>query len=154
MKKNISVLELENQAVDAFEKGFNCSQSVFLAFSGRFGIPQETALLLASPFGGGLGRSGEVCGAVSGAVMALGLKYGFTSVDNPDSKTETYGIIREFLDAFREENGSLRCPELLGCDLGTEEGSTFARENELHRKVCQPLVIHAVRRVHEFLDER
>ena len=96
-----------------FKEGYNCSQAVFAAFSEEVGLPRQTALQLASGFGGGVGRMREVCGAFSGAVMALGALYGS---DDPAHKTAVYAMVQELAAKFKAETGSLICRELLGLD--------------------------------------
>ncbi len=103
-----------DRAVQLFKQGFNCSQSVLCAFAEDFGLDFETAARLASPFGGGIGRMRDVCGAVSGALMALGLKRGYSVAGDINSKSELYKTVQDFADKFRHENGSIYCRELLG----------------------------------------
>ena len=100
-----------------FKEGYNCSQAVFAAFSEEVGLPRQTALQLASGFGGGIGRMREVCGAFSGAVMALGALYGS---DDPAHKTAVYAMVQELAAKFKAETGSLK--DLLdGSDEELEE---------------------------------
>jgi C_GCAxxG_C_C family probable redox protein len=108
-------------AFSRFADGFNCSQAVFSAFADDFGLDEDTALKVASGFGGGMGRMAETCGAITGAMMVLGLKFGSAS---PDWKTKelVYEKVREFADCFKARNGSLLCRDLLGCDVSTPEG--------------------------------
>jgi C_GCAxxG_C_C family probable redox protein len=113
-------------ALSRFADGFNCSQSVLSAYGGQFGIDDETALKLASGFGGGMGRMAGTCGAVTGAFMVLGLKCGGTSPDR-EAKERIYARIRQFADQFKARNGSLMCKDLLGCDISTAEGLELAR---------------------------
>ena len=104
-----------------FKEGYNWSQAVFAAFGEQVGLPRQTALQLASGFGGGIGRMREVCGAFSGAVMALGALYGS---DDPAHKTAVYAMVQELAAKFKAETGSLICRELLGLDK--PEGSPVA----------------------------
>ncbi len=86
------------KALESFKKGYNCSQSVFSAYSDIFNVDRNTALLIASGLGGGIGRTGNVCGAVTGAVLILGLKYGFFKEDEIDlGKERVYSKVKEFL---------------------------------------------------------
>ena len=94
-----------DDAVQLFESGYMCSQAVFAAFSEDFGISREDALKIGACFGSGM-RKGEVCGACTGALMALGLKYG-------EDKAESNEICERFLDEFEKENGSYICRDLL-----------------------------------------
>lgn len=120
------------EAVQLFENGYVCSQAVFAAFSEDFGISKDHALKIGACFGSGM-RKGEVCGACTGALMALGLKYG-------ESKTKSNEICVEFLEEFEKENGSYICRDLLGCDISTPEGVKYARDNNLFKEVCPKMV--------------
>lgn len=100
-------------AEENFRRGCNCAQSVLLAFSDITGLEEETALRLSSSFGGGLGRLREVCGAVSGAAMVLGLVKGYSAPDDREAKKAHYRLIQDFADRFRQYNGSIICRELL-----------------------------------------
>ena len=103
----------EEKARELFLSGCSCSQAVFGAFAAELGIDHETAMKLASSFGGGLGGSRELCGAVSGMLMAAGLKWGYASVNDLEEKTAHYARTRELLDGFRAAHGTLICRELL-----------------------------------------
>ena len=98
---------------------------------------------IATAFGGGIAGHGEVCGAVSGAAMAIGLKCGRDSGDDLDAKAETYAKVEQFTNAFREKFGSIICRELIGCDLRTPEGSQAAKERNLHLGFCSDIVAFA-----------
>ncbi len=112
-------------AIDRFARGFNCSQSVFSSFASPLGISDELALKLASPLGAGIARQGQVCGALTGALMVLGLQHGGV---NPEDKEKTYQIAEEFVRKFKERHGSILCRELLGLDISTPAGMQAARE--------------------------
>ena len=139
------------QAVTNFGQGFNCAQSVCAAYAERFGIDRATALRMSAGFGGGMGRLGGTCGAVSGALMVLGLKYGATSTDNSTAKEETYAQVREFVQQFTSREGSSVCKELLGCDISTPEGYAQAKEQKLFSTRCKELVRAAAEVLEEML---
>ena len=141
-------------AASHFEEGFNCSQSVLSAYAEQFGLPSETALRIAAPFGGGMGSMGEVCGAVSGALMVIGLKYGHTKAEDRETKMEAYRLAREFASLFQERNGSIICRELMGCDIGTPEGLQFARDEDLFNTRCLKFVRDATEIVGKMLAEQ
>jgi len=101
------------QAVSFFEHGYNCSQSVFMAYSDLYGIDQETAAKLATSFGGGMGRLREVCGALSGALLVLGMQYPFVDVSNRKSKNDNYKVVQRVAKDFKLEMGSYICADLL-----------------------------------------
>ncbi len=104
------------QARELFEQGYNCAQAVFAAFLDETGMELETALKLAAPFGGGIGRLREVCGAVSGMAMAAGMKYGYTDPKDDAAKIEHYRLIQSLVNTFKERHGSFICRDLLGLD--------------------------------------
>ena len=136
-------------AVTIFNQDLNCSQAVFGAFAPQLGVDLSTALKLASPFGGGMARRGEVCGAVSGGLLALGLARG---ADQPSGKQEIYRLSQEFMRRFEEKHGTLLCRLLIGLDLGTAEGWQKAREDGKFKTVCPFLVQDAASIVQALLE--
>lgn len=109
----------EEKAVALFLQGYNCAQSVFAAFCDVTGMEEGTALRLSSSFGGGMGRLREVCGAVSGLLMAAGLLYGYDQPDDRQEKAEHYARVQAWAEQFRSRYGSIVCRELLkGLDAG------------------------------------
>ena len=134
---------LQKIASDLHSAGYNCSQSVFGALAPEMGMERETALMVAAPLGGGIGRTGQTCGAVTGALLALGLVYGNKSPDGA-AKDRNYQIARQFMAHFVAKHGSLSCRELLGCDISTPEGLAKARERGLFKAVCDGYVQDAV----------
>lgn len=115
--------ERTENARKLFYEGYNCSQAVFASYADLFGIDQKTALTLSAGFGGGCGRQRELCGAVSGAVMIIGLKYGSADGADKNEKKRCYEKVREFTDEFKKTNPSIVCRELLagtGADSGSE----------------------------------
>lgn len=119
-------------AVDLFLDKYVCSQAVFAAFSEDMGISKEAALKIGACFGSGM-RKGEVCGACTGALMALGLKYG-------ESKEKSNEVCEMFLDEFKKENSSYICRDLLGCDITTPEGVEYALKKNLFNEICPKMV--------------
>jgi C_GCAxxG_C_C family probable redox protein len=137
--------ERSEKAVSCFES-FNCAQSVLATCGPELGLGRETALRVAGGFGGGMGRLGEVCGAVTGAFMVIGLKHGKSHPEDDESETKikAYALVHEFADRFRAHNGSILCRELLGCDIGTPTGRAQASEKGLFSNLCPKLVRDAV----------
>lgn len=130
-------------AVELFSNGFNCSQTVLSVFSEEVGLDENTGRKISCGFGSGM-RQGEACGAVTGAIMILGLKYGQYRADDKKSKELTYEKVMEFNRKFKDINGSIICRDLLGCDLGTEEGMREATENGLFIKICPKMIKEAI----------
>ena len=134
-------------ANDRFAQGFNCSQAIFSAFASRLGLSDEAALKISSPFGAGIARQGQVCGALTGALMVLGLQQGNV---NPENKEKTYQIAEEFVCKFKERHGTILCRELIGYDISTPAGLETAREEHLFTTVCPVLVKEAAKSLAEF----
>ena len=127
------------EAVQLFEEGYMCSQAVLAVFCEEFGLSREQAFKISISFGSGM-RKGEVCGACTGALMALGLKYGQSEVGDVDSKLKSDDVCVRFLEEFESVNGSYICNELLGCDIRTKEGVEYAVENNLFTEFCPKMV--------------
>lgn len=134
-----------NDAEELFKEGFVCSQAVFAAFSDMFGVDKNNALRLASGFGAGIARKQEVCGAVSGAIMLIGMKYGKTSGKDLEAHEKTYEVVDCFCSKFIERNKSINCYELLGCDIST------ANANGLIKKLCPKYVKDSAEIISELL---
>ena len=128
------------RAVTCFRGGCNCAQAILSTYSEALGLDRETALRIAAGFGGGMGRMGEVCGAVTGAFMVLGLHGGAASAADAQAKERTYTLVREFANRFTARHGCLHCRQLLGCDLSTPEGLQAAKDRQLFTTLCPKLV--------------
>jgi C_GCAxxG_C_C family probable redox protein len=139
-------------AVEKFLSGYNCSQSVLYAYCDELGFNKDLALKLASGFGAGMGRKGEVCGAVTGGVIAIGLKYGRGIEDDRSNTGESHRLTKDLMDRFEEKHGTYICRKLLNdCDLMTEEGQEYLRENDLLNKTCKECVRSAVQILEKIL---
>lgn len=141
----------QDLAVEFFDGHFNCAQSVFGSFSDYFGLDRETAFRTATPFGGGIGHSGEMCGAVSGAIMVIGLARGFAVYDK-EEKEACYDLAHAFIERFNAQYGTLSCPGLLGMDIRDPEALEQARELNLFHTRCPQFVRDASRIVAELLE--
>ena len=137
------------KARNLFLSGCSCSQAVFAAFAEDFGMDQDTALRLASSFGGGMGGMRETCGAVSGMLMVAGLKWGYSEVGNLEKKTAHYARVRKLIDSFKAEHTTIVCRELLA-HLGELKKDPSARTAEYYKvRPCVMFVETAAR----LLDE-
>jgi C_GCAxxG_C_C family probable redox protein len=136
-------------AVTIFSQSFNCSQSVFSAFAAQFGLSGRTALRIASPFGGGVARRGEICGAVTGALLVLGLARG---ADTPTGKEAIYQLSQELLRRFEAKHSALLCRDLLDCDISTPEGWQQAKEAGKFSSLCPVFVRDAAEIVQAMLE--
>ncbi|MGA2533442.1 MAG: C-GCAxxG-C-C family protein [Candidatus Aminicenantales bacterium] len=132
------------RAISLFQEGFSCSQAVFAAYAEEFGLARETALRIAQPFGGGIAKSGDWCGAVTGAFLVIGLKHGRVKSDDAAAKDKTYALVQEFVRRFRAGHGTTRCNDLLGCDIATPEGQKTIQDRKLHETLCENLIRDAV----------
>jgi C_GCAxxG_C_C family probable redox protein len=129
--------------VAVYRNEYNCAQAIFSVYGERFGLDAGLAKKIACGFGAGVGRSGGECGAISGAILVLGLRYGMTDSSRHEDKELTYEKVRQFIELFEERHGSTNCTDLLGCDLGTDEGFNEAREKNLTVAVCEKVVADA-----------
>lgn len=140
------------KAEELFGRGFMCSQAVFAAFSEQFGITEKQAFQIGACFGGGMSKA-ETCGACTGALMVLGMKYGQYDLNDSDSRTAESEKASLFLDKFKERNGSYICREILGCDISSDEGRNYARSNGLYGKYCTQMVRSAAEILAEILEK-
>ena len=147
-------MDHSEKARTLFYQGYNCAQSVFCAFAEDMGMDPETAARLSSSFGAGLGRLREVCGAVSGAEMALGFLRGYSDPEDPAAKSAHYARVRELAERFREQNGTIICRELLKDVPVTPGGEPEKRTPEYYAsRPCLRLVGEAAGILEEMLAE-
>jgi C_GCAxxG_C_C family probable redox protein len=139
-------------AVSCFQEGFSCAQAVLSAYGPRCGLDRELALKVAGAFGGGMGHMGHVCGAVTGAFMVIGLKYGKTRAEDDETRDKAYCLVQEFAERFKSRNGSIVCRELLECDISTPAGLELAREQGRFETLCPRLVQDAAEIIEEILE--
>lgn len=130
-------------ADELFSKRYYCSQAVLAAFAEELGMSTELALKVGSCFGGGMCKA-EVCGACTGALMVLGLKYGMYTDGEFETQQNANRYAVRLLEEFSAENGSYICRDLLGCDIATPEGKAYARQNGLFAEHCPRLIESAV----------
>jgi len=138
-------------ALCLFRQGFSCSQAVAAAFAPDLGLDREAALRLAQPFGGGIARRADWCGAVTGAFLAIGLKHGRDRAEDAAARDRTYALVNEFIARFSARHGQLKCRDLLGCDIGTPEGQKQAETQKLHQTKCEDFVRDAAAILEEIL---
>jgi len=143
----------ENAAVQMFNSGMNCAQSAFALLAEDSGLDRNQAFRIASCFGGGM-RCGEVCGAVTGALMAIGLYCGYDTPDDPDAKARSNALALEFERRFIEKNGSILCRELLGYNLSVPEDLEILKSKGLFTSVCPKMVSDAVILAETMIEER
>lgn len=126
--------KLAEKAVSFFREGFICSESVLMAMQDYLGLKKNPKI--ATGFGGGIGRKGSVCGALTGGILAINLKYGRQNLEENDIKEKAFSKALEFFNEFEEKIGSAICYDIIKCDLKTEEGQKTFEENNLLEKKC------------------
>jgi C_GCAxxG_C_C family probable redox protein len=131
------------KAVEYFLNQHNCSQAILMAFGPELGLSTDLALKIAAPFGAGIGRLGQTCGAVSGALMVLGLLAGKNTLQPIEQKELSYTLAREFMAEFSQRRGSDQCRDLLGIDISTPQGLERVRAEGLSETLCPELVREA-----------
>lgn len=143
-------MDKTSKAEAYFLEGYACSQSVLMAYAEEEGLNMETAKRVSSTFGAGMGRLRKTCGALTGAFMVIGLKYGNTKPDDMKIKLDSYAMVRELAKRFSEKHGTTECKELL-----TKYASKAAVENRDHHKIiCNSLVKDAVQILTDIIAER
>jgi len=138
-------------ALSFFRQGFSCSQAVAAAFAADYGLDKETALRLSQGFGGGIARRADWCGALTGAIIVIGLKHGRVRPDDAAARDKTYALVQELIARFTAHHGELKCRDLLGCDISTPEGQDRADELKLHQTKCEDFVRDAAAILEELL---
>ena len=132
MLTNGEIEERTKRAVKYFEEGYNCAQSVLLAYTDLYGLDKEIAAKMATSFGGGMGRLREVCGAVSGMLMVMGLEYPFLDTKNKTLKNDNYRKVQETAAEFKADMGSIICADLLNLKREAQHYESAERTKEYY----------------------
>lgn len=132
------------QAEELFLSGYNCAQSVVLSFADDLKFSKELAQKMAAGFGGGMGKQQETCGAVTGAIMLLGLLKGEAVNNNDELKASAYGAVKDLTRDFVAEYKTTQCRDLIGCDLNTPEGAAKFKDEKIMETTCVGCVKKAV----------
>lgn len=144
----------KEKAMQSFLNGYNCAQCMMLAFEDMLTIDIDTALKIASPFGGGMGKLREVCGSVSGMFMVFGYIKGYNEPGDYEGKKELYEHIQELARRYEEANGSIVCRDLLGLNVQREKAIPEKRTEEYYKKrPCAELVGSATEILENYLKE-
>lgn len=142
-----------NTSLELFSDNYNCSQSVLTAFAPELGLSENQSLKLACAFGAGMGRQQLTCGAVTGALMALGLKFGKGLNEDNSKKAETYAKTVEFMNEFKKRNGSINCKELLqGLNMNDPADYRIIDEKNLFETSCVKYVQDATEIVEKLIN--
>lgn len=139
------------EAAELFDQGYSCSQAVFSVYAKFFGLDPVLALKIATSFGAGIGRTGNVCGAVSGAILAIGLGYGMCTIDDTGGREKSYARDQIFIQKFTERFGSIQCRDLLGYNLAIPTEMEEAKKQGVVKQVCPGLVKGAVEILQEII---
>lgn len=142
------------KAREFFLEGYNCAQAVVLAFFDELGLEPDTVLRLASSFGGGMGRLREVCGAVSGMFMVIGILYGYSDPKDRTAKTEHYARIQELASHFRKKYGSIVCRELLGGSPDSSYIPSERTEDYYKKRPCAEQIAYAAKLTEAYIASR
>ena len=146
-------MDHSGKARENFMCGYSCAQAVLLAFSDLTGLDEQTALLISSSFGGGMGRMREVCGAFCGIIMVAGLLYGYTEPRSFEKKSEHYKRVQELAAAFREQNGSIVCREILGLSGTDSSPIPSQRTAEYYKKrPCPEICANAAKALDIYIE--
>jgi C_GCAxxG_C_C family probable redox protein len=133
-----------DRAINSFNTGLNCAQSILSAYSHEFNFDSELALSISTGFGAGMGRLQETCGAVTGSFMVFGIFNSKLSPDNEERKERTYQMIQAFADEFKSLHGSIECKTMLNCDLQTKEGQRIFENRNLGKTVCEECISDSI----------
>ena len=141
-------------AVRLFDQGYNCSQAVFLVYAEQGNLDPVVARKIATSLGAGIGRTGNICGAVGGAILAIGLLHGMKSHDDSTGREKSYSLDQRFIQEFNSRYGSIECPILLGFHLGLPDQREEAQKEGAVKKICPGLIIGATEILDEILKEK
>jgi C_GCAxxG_C_C family probable redox protein len=141
-----------DEALTSFKNNFTCSSAVFSAFAKELGLDDIMAKKIACGFGAGISQTGNICGAVSGAVMVIGLKFGKEKSGDDTATEKTRSLVRQFMQQFIAKNGSVNCTELLGYDLSNPVEYDAAKNSGVFITTCFPLVKDATNILERILN--
>ncbi len=140
-----------DEAVTLFQHGFSCSQAVLSVFAQDFGLDRDLARRISQGFGAGIAYTDDICGALSGAIMVIGLRYGRITAEDKTAKEKTYAVVGEFLKQFKQRNGSVECTRLLGYNLSDPQQVAEAKKNKVVMARCPAFVREAVELVEKLI---
>lgn len=152
MSETIQITPPIQIAEKHIEGGYGCAQAVLAAYATRYGLTEKKARSIACCFGGGVGRSGQVCGAVSGALMVLGMHVWDDDADVATTKERIYALSAEFMDRFADSHGTTQCIELIGKNLRDPVQLEKAKEEELFSTLCPGYIRDAIALLEEYLQ--
>lgn len=151
--EEIILSKASEKAREYFSSGYNCAQSVFRALLEEKEIFFEQAPILAAGFGGGISRRGEMCGAVTGAIMAIGILHGLHYKDPVEHKNVTYNSVNEFIKKFNQIHNTTVCNELIGFDISDSEARKKGNDEGIFDNICPNFVESAIKILLEMFPE-
>lgn len=140
------------QAAQLFLDGYNCAQAITVAFSDVTGLDKDFSARMASSFGGGIGRLREVCGAVSGMVMVVGILYGYDENSEESAKKEHYTLVQKLANQFKDEVGSIICRDILK-NPPSDPNPTPRTEEFYKQRPCTRMVMVAAKILDDYIQE-
>ncbi len=141
------------KAVEKFKGGLNCSQSIIATYGSSLGLEEDMGVKVAAAFGGGMGHTGKMCGAITGAMMVIGLHCSKDGCSRAQAKKKSYALASELINTFQNRHVYTNCKDLIGQDLSTEEGMRVVREDDLFGTLCGVFVHSAARILEEILKK-
>ena len=138
-----------DKAADMMKRGFLCSQAVFSTLGEQLGIDRSQAIKLATGMGAGISGRGEICGAISGGIMAIGLKHGPDQSTGADSRNKTFFLTQELIEKIKVKHGCYTCRDLTGVDFTFPEGIRQYEERNIAEKVCFNVIRDTIETVEE-----
>jgi C_GCAxxG_C_C family probable redox protein len=145
---------IKEKAIESFRSGLNCAQAVLTAYSEELQLDNNLAQSVSCAFGGGMGRLQETCGAVTGSYMVLGIHSCNKIAENKERKEVTYAMVQKFAEKFRQLNGTTDCIDLLKCEIKSDQGHRYAKENNLFETVCEKCISDSINIVNELLEDK
>jgi C_GCAxxG_C_C family probable redox protein len=150
---NINIAERKEKAVNFFNEGYNCAQSVFLAYSDVYGIDDELAKKISVSFGGGMGRLRETCGAVSAMAIIAGFEHPAGNPGDQQAKTTNYAAVQSMVNQFKEKFGTINCGELLRIPVSKDPAPSERTPEYYAKRPCARFVSYAAEIIGKHLQE-
>ena len=141
------------EAVERFKKGLNCSQAIVATYGSALGLAEDMGVKVAAAFGGGMGHTGKTCGAITGAMMVIGLHCSKDGCAVAEAKVRSYALANELMKTFESRHVYTNCKALIGQDLSTDEGMRLAREKGLFDTLCAVFVQSTAEILEELLEK-
>jgi C_GCAxxG_C_C family probable redox protein len=141
------------KTIKEFQNGYNCAQAILATYGADYGLNRADSISLSCGFGGGM-RRGNTCGAVTGSLMVLGLRFWPPDISVEAAKAKVYDKVEEFCKRFESVCSSIQCRDLIGCDLSTPEGMKSAKDNKLFETICPKMVRAAAEILEELCSKR